>query len=190
MRKIFIPLFILLSLSLNAQKVINIQPLGDVSPNVINVITSSVEKFYGYKCVVRPKVNFTKDILADSKTRYEASRILSKFNSNQNLLIITEKDIACEKGNIHEWGIFGLGYRPGVTCVVSTFRIKKNVPQELFHERLKKVSLHEIGHNLGLAHCKSGDHKCMMNDANGTIRQVDGEQIYFCKSCWRLLGKY
>lgn len=189
MRKILIPFFVLLSLSLNAQKVINIQPLGDISVDVINVVISSVENFYGYKCIVKPKINFTKDILADSKTRYNASKILSKFNSHQNLLIITNKDIACEKGNINEWGIFGLGYRPGVTCVVSTFRIKRNVSQEVFYQRLKKICLHEIGHNLGLNHCNSGDHRCMMNDANGTIIKVDGEQIFFCKNCWKLLGK-
>jgi len=76
MKKILIPLFILISLNLKAQKVINIQPLGKVSPEVINVITSSVEKFYGYKCVVKPKVNLTKDILAKSQPRYEASLIL------------------------------------------------------------------------------------------------------------------
>jgi len=189
MRKLFIPLFILLSLSLNAQKVINIQPLGDVSPDVINVITSSVENFYGYKCVVKPKVDFTKDILTDSKNRYEAGRILRKFNSKQNLLIITEKDIACRKGDVKEWGIFGLGYRPGVTCVVSTCRIKRKVSREVFHERIEKICLHEIGHNLGLDHCKSGDTRCMMNDANGTIKEVDGEQIFFCKNCRKILGK-
>jgi archaemetzincin len=189
MKKILTPLFILLSFSLNAQKVINIQPLGDVNPDVINVIKLSIQKFYGYKCVVNPKVGFTKDILADSKTRYEASRILTKFNSKQNLLIITEKDIACKKGNSNEWGIFGLGYRPGVTCIISTFRIKRNVSKDIFNDRLIKISLHEIGHNLGLNHCKSGDYRCMMNDANGTIKAVDAEQIFFCKNCWRLLGK-
>jgi archaemetzincin len=188
MKTILITLFILLSLSSNAQKVINIQPLGDVGPDVISVITSSVEKFYGYKCVVKPSVGFTKDILAGSRTRYEASKILSKFNSNKNLLIITEKDIACKNENIDEWGIFGLGYRPGVTCVVSTFRIKRNVSKEVFNDRLTKICLHEIGHNLGLDHCKSGDSRCMMNDADGTIREVDREKIFFCKNCWKLLG--
>jgi archaemetzincin len=127
--------------------------------------------------------------MAVSKTRYEASKILNKFNSKQNLLIITEKDIACKKGKISEWGILGLGYRPGVTCVVSTFRIRKKVSKDKFNNRLVKVCLHEIGHNLGLDHCKSGDYRCMMNDANGTIRKVDKEQIFFCKNCWILIGK-
>jgi archaemetzincin len=189
MKKILISLFVLVNLSLNAQKVINIQPLGDVSPKVINVIVLSVEGFYGYKCVVKPKVEFSQDILAGSRTRYEASKILTKFNSKENLLIITEKDIACKNDNIAEWGVFGLGYRPGVTCVVSTYRIKKKVSTDVFNDRLKKVCLHEIGHNLGLDHCNSGDVRCMMNDANGTIKQVDSEKIYFCKSCWRLIGR-
>jgi hypothetical protein len=29
----------------------------------------------------------------------------------------------------------------------------------------------------------------MMNDADGTIKAVDGEQIFFCKNCWKLIGK-
>ena len=124
--------------SLNAQKVIYVLSLGDVSSDVTKVIQNAVFKFYGYQCVVKPKVPFTKDILADSKTRYEASRILAKYKSNENLLIITDKDIAIKKGNIKEYGIFGLGYRPGSTCVISTFRIKKNV--SLFRSAVAMVA--------------------------------------------------
>jgi archaemetzincin len=177
------------SCNLNAQKVINILPLGNDNLDFVKVIETAVKEFYGYKCVILSKAPLTSDILANSKTRYEASKILAKYNSNKNLLIITEKDIACKKGSINEWGIFGLGYRPGTTCVVSTFRIKKNVSTKIFHERLKKICLHEIGHNLGLNHCSSGDNRCMMNDANGTIREVDQEKIFFCNKCWSFLRK-
>jgi len=182
MKNIIMSLFIFLSFNVNAQKIIYIQPFGDVSPQVISVIKSSVESFYGYKCIVSPKVNLTKDVLVGSKTRYDANKILKKFNSKKNLLIITEKDITHKKGNINEYGIFGLGYRPGVTCVVSTFRIKRNVNKSVFYDRLIKICLHEIGHNLGLDHCNFYK-KCMMNDARGTIKQVDQEKIWLCLNC-------
>lgn len=104
------------------------------------------------------------------------------------MLLITEKDIAYNKSRqFPEWGIFGLGLRPGKTCVVSTFRLKRKVSKSQMLIRLKKVGLHEIGHNLGLSHC-SNNKECMINDANGTIKQVDREKIGFCKKCWNQIS--
>ncbi len=168
-----------------------IQPLGVVKQKNIDIIVSSVKSFYGCAVVVNKPVALTNDLLAESRTRYEAGKILKKFNSNNNLLIITEKDIAHHntERNAPEWGIFGLGYRPGNTCVVSTFRLNSRNPtnsQHLFSERLAKVCLHEIGHNLGLDHCSSGA-DCLMNDARGLIKTVDNEKKVLCSSCRKKL---
>jgi archaemetzincin len=192
MKKItFILLFAILFSSFNDSKlkIIYIQPLGDVNTEYIDYLKISVKNFYGYECVINPKISLTSDILAGSKTRYEASKILNKFNSNKNTLIITEKDIAYRKSNeFPEWGIFGLGLRPGKTCVISTFRLKNKVSTQKMLERLKKVALHEIGHNLGLQHCINNK-ECLMNDACGTIKQVDREKIWFCSKCWKQIRK-
>ena len=84
-------------------KTIYIQPLGDVNQEYINYLKKSVESFYGSNCVVKPKLNLTSDILAGSKTRYEAGKILKKYNysisdetiksciSNLNFEFIREK---------------------------------------------------------------------------------------------------
>lgn len=168
---------------------INIQPLGEVSPEYINLVKKSVKSFYGYDCVVLPKKEITKDMLSPIKKRIDADKALLKNLSFDNLLILTQKDICCKKdANNPEWGIFGLGLRPGKTCIISTFRMQKNVSKQKTLERLEKVALHEIGHNLGLNHC-TNNKECMMNDANGTIKQVDDEKVWFCEKCMKQIKK-
>ncbi len=191
MKRLLLPFYLAITccLSCHRPKVVYIQPLGHVEESTMNLVKAAVEKFYHYKCIVKPELSSTNDILADSKTRYEANRILSKFNSNENTLILTEQDIAVVNPERHskEWGIFGLGYQPGTTCVVSVFRLKQNASIALFHDRLIKVCLHEIGHNFGLPHCTSGDTRCLMRDAKGSIKEVDQAQVFLCPQCRKQL---
>ena len=165
---------------------INIQTLGSVNQSYVNEVKKTLESFYGVKAIIKSGLELSDDILSPSKTRYDASKILHKYNSNELLLILTEKDITHKKDKNPEWGIFGLGFCPGKTCVISTFRLYKNANQDKMIERLSKVAVHEIGHNMGLDHCINND-KCLMNDAGGTIKQVDNERIWFCDRCKNLL---
>lgn len=86
-----------------------------------------------------------------------------------------------------EWGIIGLGFRPGTVCVVSTLRLKKHVTENKVLERLEKTALHEVGHNLGLNHCNKTP-LCIMNDEKGNISTTDKEQVYLCPSCRKMIG--
>ncbi len=172
--------------------IIYITPLGDVPLAHLNYVQQSVIDFFHYQVVINPKQILSPDLKNSSQGRYVADKILKKYNSKLNTLLLTNVDIVThnkERG-VKEWGVFGLGYRPGETCVVSTNRLNKakvKVSNEKFLERLKKVCIHEIGHNLGLDHCTSNK-QCLMNDARGLISQVDMETLDFCQSCKKKIG--
>jgi len=151
-------------------------------------IVRGLTDFYHKKIIVEKPVPLDAHLLAASKKRYSGDSILKRFNSSTNTLVVSEVDIVTpKKGVTNEWGVFGLGFRPGTVCVISSYRLKKDASPKLFTERLQKVSIHEVGHNLGLEHCTK-DPECMMNAAKGTIKQVDLEKIMFCKNCSRIIG--
>ena len=84
------------------------------------------------------------------------------------------------KSKYEDWGIFGLGYRPGPSCIVSTYRLGKKSKKR--SNRLVKITLHEIGHNMGLPHCDR-DPNCVMRDAAESIKTVDQVSKDLCEFC-------
>lgn len=170
--------------------IVHIIPLGEVDSSYVIFIKKSIEDFFPeIQCVIDPKENLTPDLLANSGTRYEATKIITKYKTNKNILLITDSDIAYhnKQKKIKEYGIIGLGFRPGKTCVVSTYRIKRNGKIKLM-DRLKKVSLHEIGHNLNIKHCENSK-DCLMHSADGTVSQIDREKIWICNMCRKSIKK-
>lgn len=90
-------------------------------------------------------------------------------------------EIKAPEHKYKDWGIFGLGFRPGASCVVSNYRLKHSNKQK-YIDRLKKVTLHELGHNLGLPHCP--DKHCFMRDAAETIKTIDAVELNLCNLCF------
>ena len=113
-----------------------------------------------------------------ARNRYRADILiesLARFADKETVVIgLTHHDISTTKAPYPDWGVMGLGYQPGSSCVVSTYRFKRKNLNELY-----KVALHELGHNSGLPHCE--DDHCYMRDANGgyPLDQLTG----FCTSC-------
>ena len=168
-------------------KSIHILPLGNISKKVIEDVSSGLVSFYHKQIIIDKAVPLNYVLLAKSKERYSADSILKKFSINNVTLVLTEKDIVTKKDDIDEYGVFGLGSSYFKTTVISLFRLKRNATPQLLKQRLQKVCIHEIGHNLGLNHCTKNN-KCLMSAANGTIKQVDQEEMFFCENCRKLAG--
>jgi archaemetzincin len=133
---ILILLFLIFSIncfaSVSSNKTIYIYPLGRVEQLYLTTVQQSIRGFYHYKCVVMPTLPIGNDLISPVKKRVDASKVLKKYNTNKNILIVTERDICHEKlvlkpykHFIPEYGILGLGYRPGSVCVISLHRMKR-----------------------------------------------------------------
>jgi archaemetzincin len=179
---------------------VGIQPYKPLNRSQADTIAAVIAKVYGFKVHVLKSLPIPAQAFVNKKSpRYRADEIL-EIQSEQRpdsldfILGMTLFDISTTKrddnGNIEtpvtkysDWGILGLAYRPGESCVVSTFRIKGN--DKKFMERLKKICVHEIGHNLGLEHCKTEG--CVMADAAETIATIDHVRSTPCAACKRRL---
>jgi archaemetzincin len=191
------PLAITTPVAINkiAIKSIHILPLGNISKQKVEDVSKGLISFYHIEIIIEKAVPLEYSLLAKSKERYSADSILKKFSNYNVTLVLTEKDIVTKKDAdpitkkpaVDEWGVFGLGNLHGKTTVISLFRLRRNATPQLLKERLQKVCIHEIGHNLNLNHCTKNS-KCLMSAANGTIKQVDQEEMFFCENCRKLAG--
>jgi archaemetzincin len=163
-------------------------PYEHFDTTLIHFVQKETEAFYHCKTILLQSTNLPQFAFYSSRNRYRADSLLryeTGFLSNKIDAIagLTNKDISTSKDEIKDWGVFGLGMCPGKVCVISIYRLErasKTVAQ--LKERLVKVVLHEIGHNLGLPHC-SNNKECLMTDAGGTIQQVDNERKWLCEKC-------
>jgi archaemetzincin len=168
-----------------------ILPLADIPDKRIQLLARELRLFYGMKIGVLPRKAMPENSRLKSTDRYSAPAILEwlkkqKPTNYDRILGVTTRDIYTRKGPYPHWGIFGLGYKPGDACIVSEFRLKQfGNNTDTF---LTLVTLHEIGHNLGLPHCAKHP-SCLMNDAKGKAKTLFSEKKWLCSNCRTLLKK-
>ncbi len=196
---VLLALPILISCSSKQEKAIALQPYNGFNLSLTDTIQVAIQNFYGLKAHILAPIEIPKATFVNVKSpRYRADKLIKLLKKNKpdsidHILGLIAKDISTTKrdhlrkvkkpeSKYKDWGIFGLGYRPGASCIVSSYRLKKKVSQGVYKDRLKKVCLHELGHNFGLKHCKSGA-PCLMQDAVESIKTIDKEPLALCPSC-------
>ncbi|MCL9807473.1 matrixin family metalloprotease [Flavobacterium amniphilum] len=154
-----------------------LQPFDDFPESYLKEVHKNLKTVYS-SVKVAEKIPFPKGTWNHNKTRRRADASIAYLTNiagkNQLVIGLTTKDISTSKDGKPDWGVFGLGYRPGKSCIASTFRLKGDKTGKLF-----KVAIHELGHTQGLPHCP--EKNCFMRDAEG--KDVLDEEHEFCDYC-------
>ena len=183
--------------SIDSNTIVQIKQYNGFPKQELDTVVNTIESFYGVEInVLKQQELYSSAFINVKSPRYRADSII-KFqkreinNSIDFVLGLTHKDISTTKTDkfgktkepkykYQDWGIMGLAYCPGNSCIISTFRIKTKDKKQYF-SRLKKVSVHEFGHNLGLKHCQ--DKKCVMTDAVESVKTIDNAELQLCEKC-------
>lgn len=181
----------------NVQLQLLLQPLGSVDHHQLDSAAAALSREHDAVVRIARPIELPASAHTNIRTpRYRADTLIAwlraiKPDSADLIIGITQQDISITKydstGRIKEpawkyrdFGIFGLGYIGGPSCVVSTFRLGE-APIPRFFDRLKKIAVHEVGHNRALPHCT--DAACVMRDAVERIASIDAASAGFCTAC-------
>lgn len=175
----------------NQDKIIAIQPLGDYDTTCLHFISNEISNFYSRKVIILKPVDIPPSFrFSENYDFYSADSILNWLQGFVKEEIIEVIGLAHKKIGIVKkekntasntlTTVLGLGDFPGHCCVVSdhNFEIGDTV---FYKNRLRKVVLHEVGHNLGLDHCSND--VCIMSEKNKSLTGFLKSGDDYCEAC-------
>ena len=119
-----------------------IQPFDGMPKSTVTIVSEKLKEMYSGDVIINNYIALPKKAQNQTRSRYRADsliRFLGDLVKDGQLIIgLTNKDISTTKGKYPDWGVMGLGFCPGKSCIASTFRLKgKNRDEKLF-----KVAIH------------------------------------------------
>jgi archaemetzincin len=170
---------------------IGILPIGHVDSQDFSVLAEDLSKtFPDTTCtVINEALPLDEQFLNKKRKQYSSNMILNAVKSYAAakpcfdvVLGVVDADIFVAELNY----VFGEAFVSGGAALVSVWRLKPEFYREkadlkVFHERLLKESIHEVGHTLGLHHCPHTS--CVMHFSN-SIFDTDKKQNLFCDDCY------
>jgi len=170
-------------------KCVVICPIGPVDEGILDRIAGHIEARCGVMCGVSQKMDKPEYAYDERRRQYNSTSILKHLvrccpNDVLGFMGVTHVDLFAP---ILKY-VFGLAEIGGRCSVISMYRLRpefydRTPDQDLLEERLKKTALHELGHCLGLTHCKN--RRCVMY-SSVRIEDTDMKRTNFCPTCYDL----
>ncbi len=165
---------------------------GNLEQDVINWISEDISRSFHYPVRVLESNPDLSEYYSPGRRQYDANSILRVVSgmTAENAV----KKVGLLKVDLFIpilTYLFGQAVLNGDTAIASIYRLrnelyglKQNYMLQI--ERLRKVTIHELGHTFGLIHCLNPS--CVMRSST-YVEDIDQKGIHFCAGCQLELNK-
>lgn len=185
-------------------KPIYLQAIGRVNGEILKHLREDLrkqfDKFNFSIEIVKEAIPLKSSEYKESRKQYEGDFILDRLFQYSverqffRTLGILDVDIYSGSFNFN----FGISTAPNNellkyygSCIISITRLRQEFygydkNYSLFRSRILKEAVHELGHTLGLSHCKN---QCIMRFSN-QLSHTDQKPMNFCNTCNKKLSRF
>jgi archaemetzincin len=167
-------------------------PVGEAPGDVLTTLQPKLEGTFGVACAIAPALPQPLDAYRRSRGQYLSTKILEELGrldlpGASRLLGVVDLDLYVPELNF----VFGQATMGGRQALIALPRLRQGFyglaeDRDLFHLRVLKEAIHELGHTLGLGHCR--DRSCVMSFSN-FLRDTDVKGATFCLTCRSMLAE-
>jgi len=167
---------------------IHLVPIGVVSRSMLDSLAASLKEVYRIPAVIHEPVSLPASSYDSGRGQYSSSQILRSLARFKETLTQVERVLGIVGVDLYVADlnfVFGeADPREGV-AVISLWRLRPEYTglppnKALYHQRVLKEAVHELGHTYGLGHCP--DPACVMQFSN-SLEDTDKKTASFCAIC-------
>lgn len=178
---------------------IEILPLGNADRSLMEGLVAPLRKTFNMVVTMKDSPVPLESFYDPSRSQYNSTEILlwlhrqqpdtpgSALSEGRKVLAVLGYDLFIPILTY----VFGEAELGGSAAVVSYNRLRNEqyglpADRHLLLERLRKESIHELGHAFGLVHCRT--HECVMHTST-YVEDIDLKSEHFCGECLQILSR-
>jgi archaemetzincin len=172
---------------------VTICSVGSVDEGILEHIAKCISIRCGLSCRISLRTENPRYAYNDTRCQYNSKLILKRLLQQSpldtfRLIGVTTVDLYVPILKF----VFGLAQIEGKCSIISLHRLcprfyDQPSNPDLLLTRVEKTALHELGHTLGITHCRN--RHCVMYSST-RIEDTDAKQPDFCPTCFELFQWY